>query len=178
MLNLRNPAGLPPEVQRAGDIWWRNYDRERLATAVRLAVKITALFPKGIPAILRADMIVLLGEIGFHLVLWEVETNDDHNLQTKNNRKGMMPDESQITNFRTRPPRRKLLFGFVVLYSFIIFSSLYILYSKLSTSAIQLASMTFSLTPTVPHMSNSSSLSMTTRTAAAVAASELMTRTL
>ena len=57
-------------------------------------------------------------------------------------------------------------------------SSLHSLYSKLSTRAIQLASMMFSLTPTVPQTSFSSWLSMTTRTPAAVAASELITRTL
>jgi hypothetical protein len=51
-------------------------------------------------------------------------------------------------------------------------------YSKLSTRAIQLASITFSLTPTVPQVSVSSWLSMTTRTPAAVDASELITRTL
>src|SRR3989304_3545468 len=57
-------------------------------------------------------------------------------------------------------------------------SSLYNLYSKLSTRAIQLASMMFSLTPTVPQTSSSSWLSMITRTPAAVAASEFITRTL
>ena len=57
-------------------------------------------------------------------------------------------------------------------------SCLYKQYSKLSTRAIQLASITFSLTPTVPHTSLSSWLSITTRTPAAVPASELIARTL
>ena len=52
------------------------------------------------------------------------------------------------------------------------------LYSKLSHRASQLASITFSSAPTVPQTSSSSLLSMTTRTRAAVAASELRTRTL
>ena len=57
-------------------------------------------------------------------------------------------------------------------------SSLNSLYSTASTSAIQLASMMFSLTPTVLQKSEPSSLSMTTRTRAAVPSVELMTRTL
>lgn len=57
-------------------------------------------------------------------------------------------------------------------------ASLNSLYSTLSTSASQLASMTFSLTPTVLQTSFSSRLSMTTRTRAAVPSAELMTRTL
>src|SRR5690606_13602972 len=56
--------------------------------------------------------------------------------------------------------------------------SLHSLYSMLSTRACQLASITFSWTPTVPQVPWSSALSMITRTLAAVAASELMTRTL
>src|SRR3990170_847577 len=58
-------------------------------------------------------------------------------------------------------------------------SSLNSLYSILSTSASQLAVITFSWTPTVPQVLPPSSwLSITTRTAAAVPASELITRTL
>ena len=56
--------------------------------------------------------------------------------------------------------------------------SLNSLYSKESTSASQLASMMFSLTPTVPHTLPSSRLSMTTRTRAAVPSLALTTRTL
>jgi len=57
-------------------------------------------------------------------------------------------------------------------------SSLNSLNSNASTSASQLASMMFSLTPTVLHTSCSSALSITTRTRAAVPSAELMTRTL
>src|SRR5208337_2905111 len=52
------------------------------------------------------------------------------------------------------------------------------LYSKASMSASQLASMTFSETPTVPQTESWSRLSITTRTRAAVPARALMTRTL
>ena len=56
--------------------------------------------------------------------------------------------------------------------------SLHSLYSIASTKASQLASMMFSLTPTVPQTSCSSMLSMKTRIRAAVPASEFTTRTL
>src|SRR5262249_52369978 len=56
--------------------------------------------------------------------------------------------------------------------------SLESLYSKASASASQLASRTFSDTPTVPQTSLSSLDSMTTRTRAAVPARALITRTL
>src|SRR5947208_10855602 len=58
------------------------------------------------------------------------------------------------------------------------FSSLNSLYSKLSIKASQLASMIFSLTPTVPQTSSPSRDSITTRTRAAVPARALTTRTL
>jgi hypothetical protein len=54
----------------------------------------------------------------------------------------------------------------------------WILYSTLSTSASQLASMMFSETPTVPHRDCLSRDSMTTRTRAAVPSRALTTRTL
>jgi hypothetical protein len=57
-------------------------------------------------------------------------------------------------------------------------ASLNSLYSKLSASASQLASTTFSLTPTVPHTSAPSRDSTTTRTGAAVPAFAFTTRTL
>jgi len=56
--------------------------------------------------------------------------------------------------------------------------SLWILYSTASTSAIQLASMMFSLTPTVLQTSSLSRLPIRTRTRAAVPSVLLMTRTL
>src|SRR5579883_1824326 len=56
-------------------------------------------------------------------------------------------------------------------------SSLNSLYSIESTSASQLASITFSLTPTVPHTSLPSRDSITTRTRAAVPARGFTTRT-
>src|SRR6266849_390630 len=57
-------------------------------------------------------------------------------------------------------------------------SSLNSLYSIASTNASQLASMMFSLTPTVPKTASRSRHSMTTRTLAAVSARALTTRTL
>ena len=57
-------------------------------------------------------------------------------------------------------------------------ASLNSLYSKLSTRASQLASMMFSLTPTVLQTSAASRDSITTRTLAAVPARALTTRTL
>ncbi len=57
-------------------------------------------------------------------------------------------------------------------------SSLKSLYSTASAKAIQLASMMFSLTPTVLQTESSSAHSITTRTLAAVPSAELMTRTL
>ena len=60
----------------------------------------------------------------------------------------------------------------------LIWSSRLSLYSNESARAIQLASMIFSLTPTVPQTWRGSWLSMVTRTFAAVPLPELMTRTL
>ena len=52
-----------PQVQRAGHVRRRNDDRIRLALRVGLAVKIAAILPERIPAVLRRLVIVLLGKL-------------------------------------------------------------------------------------------------------------------
>jgi hypothetical protein len=50
------------QVQGARHVRRRDNHAKRLAAVIRLAVKVAAFFPEPIPAVLRGEMVVLLGK--------------------------------------------------------------------------------------------------------------------
>src|SRR5205823_14944202 len=136
----------------------RDGDAGRVARLVGAAVEVAALIPEGQPALLCLARVVLLGEFGRHF----------------------KPRNHHETHEIHEKMQWLFFFLFVYFVCFVVYfsSSLNSLYSIESTNACQLASMMFSLTPTVPQTSLLSRDSMTTRTRAAVPALALTTRTL
>ncbi len=141
-------------MQRARDVGRRYHNRVRLTQRIRFAVEITFPLPRFVKPLLRIAVIktgrqVFGGEFGSHRD--EAPTP------------GVARRVGQGRAATAGPP------GVVVELWWIVFvgigvllglvrppyfdSSLTSLYSTASTRAIQLASMMFSLTPTVPHTS-------------------------